>query len=165
MTDVELAWLAGLFEGEGCFYFRTTPIAVLQMTDEDVVRKASVLLRRKLRTTAKPLPSGKIVYQTETTGTDAIGLMESLLPYMGIRRTAKIKEVLAKAAARRGIAIGERAGCSVISDAEALKIKDAYVNRKQRSSTGWKIANQYGISQAAVWYIANRRQFPTMTKK
>lgn len=160
MNDMQLAWLAGLLEGEGCFYFRTTPWIMLQMTDEDVVQKAALLFKRKCSRCSKPLPSGKYVYHTHVTGTDALGVMESLLPFMGIRRSEKIKEVMALSAARPGVAFGERAGCSVISDADAGVIKEAYLNRKKHSDTGWKIAAKYGISQAAVWYIANRRKFP-----
>ncbi len=38
----QLAWAAGLFEGEGCFHYRANPrctVAKLESTDEDVVRK------------------------------------------------------------------------------------------------------------------------------
>lgn len=48
MTKEETAWLAGLFEGEGCFYLNRIQkrgkrykylAASINMTDEDVVRK------------------------------------------------------------------------------------------------------------------------------
>jgi hypothetical protein len=42
-TDVDIAWAAGLFEGEGCWsgspMYRRYGLANLTMTDEDIVRK------------------------------------------------------------------------------------------------------------------------------
>jgi hypothetical protein len=45
MTEFELGWIVGLFEGEGCVYRRNRanaphPVVEIAMTDEDVVRRA-----------------------------------------------------------------------------------------------------------------------------
>lgn len=109
MTETELAWLAGLLEGEGCFYLDASPSRLrrgarpaigvtLQMTDEDVVRRAAHLMDSpsvymEKRKTAAPnhLPS----YRTGVYGAKAEWLMYILLPFMGNRRSERIRELLA----------------------------------------------------------------------
>jgi hypothetical protein len=159
MKNTEIAWLAGIIEGDGCIGFNRTPNVIVAMTDKDVVERVAKLFGKHCHQCPPHGKGLKTVYTAKVHATDAIGIMEAIRPYMGKRRTKKIKEVLKLAAARPGFAYGQRQGASVISDADAKVIKDRYLNRKKNSWTGWKIANEYGISQAAVWYIANRRRF------
>ena len=159
MKDTDIAWLAGIIEGEGCIIFNRTPSIIVSMTDRDIIERVAKLFGRHCYAN-KPHGKGlKDVFTARIHATDAMGIMEAIRPYMGKRRTAKMDEVLRLAAARPGLAFGQRQGASVISDKDALVIKERYLNRKKNSWTGWKIANEYGISQAAVWYIANRRRF------
>lgn len=105
MTKTETAWLAGLLEGEGCFrvyresrtnqgrdHLRVT----VSMTDEDVLDRAAKLLG--VNTTGPYAPKKahwSPYYKLQVTGADAATLMRSVLPYMGLRRSTKIKECLA----------------------------------------------------------------------
>jgi len=96
----ELAWVAGLLEGEGSFgWGRTTPTIQLSSTDKDVVIKAADILgvqmwnyvaRPKGKSTYKP------VYACKVFGSRAVMWMMTLFVLMGKRRRGKIKEVITK---------------------------------------------------------------------
>ena len=91
----DLAWAAGILEGEGYFGLRPQGItAALSMTDKDVVDRFHAIFGFGSRTERK-LPSGKTAYTwTVTNQTDAAGLMMTMLSLMGERRQARIKECL-----------------------------------------------------------------------
>lgn len=98
-TDVEIAWLAGLLEGEGCFgYYNSAPSIQLQMTDEDIVIRAATLMNAKMRSVWKPRgkPTYKPVYSCALRGPDCVAWMEAVLPFMGARRGAVIRDILHK---------------------------------------------------------------------
>lgn len=93
---VQIHWIAGLLEGEGCFYQRRNGDVLVQvaMTDGDVIGRLQAILgfgtlkRRRL-------PSGKIAYQWSSGHqANGVGLMMTLLPLMGARRGDKIRECL-----------------------------------------------------------------------
>lgn len=97
LEQIDIAWLAGLLEGEGYFCILSphgvpTPRIVLSMTDKDVVEHVAGFFQRKVN--GRPLPSGKIDYKTSVTGPDALTLMRKLLPWMHGRRSRKIREIL-----------------------------------------------------------------------
>lgn len=108
MRDTDLAWLAGLLEGEGCFFFgkkvsrrvgvRLPPVVKIQlkMTDLDVVCRAAALMgARDPITYSKPTVAGKPIYECFVSGVAAKDIMFLLLPHMGERRTEKILSGLA----------------------------------------------------------------------
>lgn len=108
LTDVQAAWLAGLLEGEGCFRvrhdgskkWRPRISVTLKMSDRDVVDKAAQLLPgspRKVRVCedSKKNPKWSDTYECGWYGQAAEDLMVTVLPYMGQRRSAKIRECLA----------------------------------------------------------------------
>lgn len=70
------------------------------MTDKDVVEKAFTIMTRiggrELTRYRRRLPSGKIVYQLQTTGMPAIKIMVAIKEHMGIRRTKTICRILNK---------------------------------------------------------------------
>ncbi len=104
MSDWDAAWLVGLLEGEGCFGLRQdnrsgrrpTISVKLQMCDEDVVQRAHKLMGGETavldRQTAKPHWSD--AYEVAVYGVRAEELMRAVLPHMGARRGAKIRECL-----------------------------------------------------------------------
>jgi hypothetical protein len=107
MTDIELSWLAGLLEGEGCFYLTTrhnkdgTPrplvSIILSMTDEDVVRRAHKLVvsgNVHARTYADGKRKPAWVWNDSNVDT-VVPLLHSLHPLMGTRRAEKIALMLA----------------------------------------------------------------------
>jgi hypothetical protein len=119
MSPTDLAWLAGLLEGEGYFGIGVrkataknrqlrdskTPRITLTMTDEDVVRRAHALAGvgkvygPYARGEWKPQWSWMVANRK-----DALPLMEKLRPHMGQRRAAKIAEILTEFAELKELA-------------------------------------------------------------
>jgi len=106
VTTKDLYWLAGLFEGEVCFYtgVNGSPGFRLLMTDEDVVRDAHAMVCGGSHGTVKlrpqPTKAGKSVWYFDLGGRDAIAWMFMLFPLMHTRRRAKIRAIVADWKAR-----------------------------------------------------------------
>jgi hypothetical protein len=96
MNIKDFMWLAGLMEGEGCFMFIKGARLQLSMTDRDVVERAAPLLRAKIRAPLQRVEGRRLVHTCYTFGPDAIGMMMMLYQFMGKRRKAKIRDVIAK---------------------------------------------------------------------
>jgi DNA-binding Lrp family transcriptional regulator len=108
MTDFELGWVAGILEGEGCFFVTTRRTAkygpyvyarVTGMTDRDVLERlrkvTGVGVLERVR--ARKDPRHKPIWQwIVSRNQEAIELMVAVYPHMGTRRQAKIREVLAQ---------------------------------------------------------------------
>lgn len=104
MRTLDIAWLAGLLEGEGCFRYHSqgkgrihpgTPGFQLQMTDRDVVAKFANLMARPLLGPYGPYAHrGKEVWACYVTGPQAVGWMMTLYPLLGERRQEKIREMI-----------------------------------------------------------------------
>ena len=104
--EYDIAWLAGILEGEGCFQLHRnsggrSPVARLQlkMTDLDVVQRAAQIMCSEDKVKEIPRPdSFKEHYKTQylcvVYGQTAKDVMRAILPYMGERRSEKIREVL-----------------------------------------------------------------------
>jgi hypothetical protein len=101
-NEVDIAWAAGLFEGEGCLnVFRKRPGAKVQvqarlgMTDRDVVERFQAVIgfgkihvHRPGTNGHKPVPTW-CVYEAEK----VVEFIELVLPFLGSRRYAKALEV------------------------------------------------------------------------
>lgn len=107
ITDNELYWLAGLLEGEGSFqcgsYSKNLNLRVsLQMTDEDVVLRALVLIQRITGRQYSiyeysPKREGRrclTAYRVTVYGKDAIKVMKKVVRLMGQRRRKRIWQLL-----------------------------------------------------------------------
>lgn len=99
MADNEMAWLAGLLEGEGCFSNRSdrycSPLVQLMMTDKDVVvRAAKAMGAHKVVQCRTPTKAGKVIYRANVYGSTALEVMRNVMPFMGERRFQKISEIL-----------------------------------------------------------------------
>jgi hypothetical protein len=101
MTETELAWLAGLLEGEGTFTINYVkgksdqPCIEVKMVDLDVIERACALMGRVSVYARKPDQTGhQIQYRVRLRGKRAAHLMRQLLPHMGKRRQARIREIL-----------------------------------------------------------------------
>lgn len=106
-TKAELAWLAGLLEGEGSFTLlrvrgtgpRNRPVIKVAMTDLDVVQRARDIAGFGVVSTARPNKKGCVMHAWQSMDRElAPKLMRKLLPYMGERRSRQIGIVLAGAA-------------------------------------------------------------------
>lgn len=103
----DIAWAAGLFEGEGSIVPHRRRLS-LEMTDEDVVRRFVAIVghgavRRVIRQNRVNRENHHIVYTWESgkwSATERIAL--ALLPYLGTRRRAKMYELLGNPAAPIG---------------------------------------------------------------
>lgn len=103
-TDSEIAWVAGLFEGEGTIYpnldkrnGRTYWHMNIRMTDEDVVRRAWEITGLGTFTRVKSLQARATMHLWKwsvTSRLHLLTLLPVLLPYMGERRAARMREAL-----------------------------------------------------------------------
>lgn len=95
-----LSYLAGLLEGEGSF-MKPSPSGpnqsaiVLSMTDEDVVRRAALLLEASCRAVSRQrTPRYKTAYVVRVRGRRAVEIMQAIYPLMSIRRQGQITAAL-----------------------------------------------------------------------
>lgn len=101
-TREEIAWLAGIFEGEGHCRIqivknRPYPQVIVDMTDEDIIRRLhSVSGVGRIKGPFQPKPPAKKPRWTwyVTRGVDAKAFLEAILPWMGDRRINQIENVL-----------------------------------------------------------------------
>jgi hypothetical protein len=101
-SKTEIAWAAGLFEGEGSMRITTSrnarcAVLVLGMTDLDVVRKfQAVVASGTVRGPVKRQPGRKPFYVVEVAQRPVVKrTLEAFLPWFGERRAAKARELLA----------------------------------------------------------------------
>lgn len=102
VTTSEIAWLAGLLEGEGAFaIYGNSPCLQMMSTDRDVVGKACAVTGAKLagpyQPKRKPGTSGEPyqqVWAMRFGGGRAIGWMQTLYSFLGERRREKIKAII-----------------------------------------------------------------------
>lgn len=99
-TRENLAWLAGLVEGEGCFQYsksKCLSIAVA-MTDEDVLRKAHLIAGvGHVYGPSRKRPGRKIYWRwTVARQAESYALMIALYSWLGLRRQATIQETLTR---------------------------------------------------------------------
>jgi hypothetical protein len=113
MSEVEVAWVAGLVEGEGCFYIQTEkytskrtgetyhnrrPTLIVAMTDEDVVKRlqevTGVGTVNRSGPQNKNRPNHKPMWRYRVNPVATLMLAIRLYPYMGRRRREKIEDLL-----------------------------------------------------------------------
>lgn len=96
---LDIVWLAGLLEGEGCFGFSGSKVGsarvALAMTDNDVVGRAAKLLNSKINHRVRG-GQYKDVFATAVYGSQAAGWMMTLYSLMGQRRRETIKTSLTR---------------------------------------------------------------------
>lgn len=109
-SEFDLGWIVGLLEGEGSFLLqgyrsggpKVTPSIQLAMTDLDVVARAGEFLGGNQEDPKIVRPAGrrtngeayKTIYRWRVSGHRAAEVMEQILPHMGERRSARIREIL-----------------------------------------------------------------------
>lgn len=100
MTSEQLAWVAGLLEGEGCFDFNRKPYPRVRMetTDHDTALRLQAVVGGAStvnpRTKAKPHFKQSWMWRLST-ASEAIALMRALYPMMSARRKQRIDEISA----------------------------------------------------------------------
>jgi hypothetical protein len=104
-TDTEIAWAAGLFEGEGCIVFqkqkrgRGTCTCIrleLKMCDEDVVRRFADIVGAKVVGPYEQATAGWKPYWDCRIGkiSEVRHILDLFGPYLGKRRQARVREVM-----------------------------------------------------------------------
>lgn len=97
MTDVEIAWVAGIIEGEGCLLLERGiyPRVAVTMTDEDVILKLFKVTGTGTCVSKQPLKSGKIAYHWQVRRyEDVARFLMQIIPHLGNRRKVKAFELL-----------------------------------------------------------------------
>jgi hypothetical protein len=109
LKETNIAWLAGLFEGEASFqldkrsrkrYRNSTsppnPFIKIAMVDEDVISKVSELVNKSYFSPKRLTSTGKQVYICHIGDRATLfSLLPRRLPYMEMRRQNQIKQCLA----------------------------------------------------------------------
>lgn len=101
--ELDIAWAAGILEGEGCFGLNKVKncsykqITIrCKMTDNDIILRLQSIFggyvrpKKPNKETNKPLWEWSLYKQA-----DVEAVIFKILPYLGIRRSAKAKELLA----------------------------------------------------------------------
>jgi hypothetical protein len=105
MRKTDIAWAAGLFEGEGTWIVRQpqgkgrfpTAVIALQMTDRDVVERfAEVMGCGRVTSQVDVRENRKPLWRwTTARRVDCKRIAEAMLPYLGERRSARALEIIA----------------------------------------------------------------------
>jgi hypothetical protein len=162
----DIAWLAGLLEGEGSFHYKKSkprdktywyPIVLCQMTDPDVLEKAASILGVKVfGPYKKNNPNAKDAWAVFINGKYAVALMMTILPFMGERRTNKILELIAYWKTLPGLfhpGEGEKHHSSLLSDVQVKDIRLRWKDGESQSS----IAEDLHIHQSTVSRIVRNK--------
>lgn len=109
MSQVDIAWAAGLFEGEGSVGMSSSqrqPRVQLVSTDEDVVRRfVEIIGRGNVRGYHKTAAHHKDYWQWSVQSKDDVLYVLNLLwPYLGERRRERAIEVIERASKMRDAA-------------------------------------------------------------
>lgn len=95
MKLTEIAWLAGILEGEGYFGWNHNSLTVqLNMTDLDIVKRAYDLMGCKGVMATRVRPGCKDCYRIRASGSTAAAVMMTIYSFMGERRRSVIYQCL-----------------------------------------------------------------------
>ncbi len=98
---VDIAWLAGILEGEGTFLFGTSPKIGIQMVDRDVLVRVANIMERYIDKRPKIAEINRVginnrqsVYNIQIYSQSALIIMQLIVHHMGDRRRKKIWQIL-----------------------------------------------------------------------
>lgn len=117
MSAIELAWAAGLFEGEGCLSASVNqphhPIITVTSTDHDVLERFRRAVGVGTIRSKEVEPHWKPAWVWTATGSAAATIMREFAPHFCSRRAARAAELLAVRDAHITAVTAERecAGC------------------------------------------------------
>jgi hypothetical protein len=94
ITVKEIAWLAGIIEGEACIRVDYSPAIVIAMTDEDIIKRVATLFKRPFY--IKEMGEYKNQWTVGIYGSDAIEWLFTVYSFLGIRRKTKALEAINK---------------------------------------------------------------------
>src|ERR1700739_4570225 len=96
-SKTDIAWVAGLLEGEGYFAIKTTghyrrPHVQLRMTDKDVVEKFAALVGLKIQSMGGERENRRTIWNCTVAGWHAVDLCRVGRDHMGVGRQTKLDE-------------------------------------------------------------------------
>lgn len=108
LSEIEIAWLAGLLEGEGNFGLdarsakrykvstaRPSPFLRIAMTDQDIIERVSKLFEKTCFSPKRFTVTGKQTYIVHVGDRETLGrLLPRLFPYFGKRRQQAVQKCL-----------------------------------------------------------------------
>lgn len=150
-SDTDIAWAAGLFEGEGCFFatdkyerktgtVRHCHSAQLAMSDLDVVQKFQAIVGVGGIVVVPPKkPHHKTMYRWQIQSRSGLERVADLfMPYLGKRRLEKLGEVLAVLPIDHDPLICDYCGESFVPQRDRRGHKRVFCSKRcgQRAQTG-----------------------------
>lgn len=98
-TPIDIAWFAGIYEGEGYSTKGSSLRLTIGMTDRDIVARAAKIMgtpitKPYIRPSYSDRPHLKPMYTTSCFGGHAAGWMMTLYKFMGKRRRAQFRKFL-----------------------------------------------------------------------
>jgi predicted transcriptional regulator len=103
-NPLDQAWLGGLMVGEGTIVtFRPKvsshdiPRIAIRMLDNDAIRRAAVLMAVACVRSGKSKRSGRQFWQANAVGDRAIGILETIRPYLTLPKLAQAHRAITKA--------------------------------------------------------------------
>ena len=97
MNEAQIAWAAGIYEGEGCAYTNGVAIRIkLTMCDEDIVRRWGATIGvGRFNGPYQPRSGGKPFYEWSVCKYhDVVRVYEMFKPWLGLRRTEQFERVV-----------------------------------------------------------------------
>lgn len=95
VTAMEIAWLAGLLEGEGSVSINGRSCTVrVKMTDHDVVARAADILGARIYDDGIRRTGLKQIWTAQVKGTLAAGWAMTLYPWFGVRRRGQVRHAI-----------------------------------------------------------------------
>lgn len=147
--ETDIAWAAGLFEGEGCISKGAQPHhikLILRMTDKDVVERFRDLMGGTIYERDLP-PPRKRIWSWYANGSEAATVLTRLMPHFGNRRRIRAMQMLAafdghvaSVTVERECAHCGRGFCPPYS---ARSIEQKFCSQRCRTlanGRGWKVA-------------------------
>ncbi len=153
-TREDLAWAAGLFEGEGCFSFAAGHVnrslhAAINMTDRDVVQRFQAVVGIGAIYPRPPMKENWKPQWTWSVGSfeHVQAIIAMLWPWLCSRRRAKARLVLKRYHDREPASLK-------LALVRTANIKHALLNMQGRTQED--IAREYGVTPGCVTLIKQR---------
>jgi hypothetical protein len=96
MKTIDIAWLAGIVEGEGCLSLQQGkyPALAIRMSDHDIVCRAASLMDTRVTGPYKTRAHYKPTWLCQVNGAKAAAWIMTLYVLLGERRKEKAREIL-----------------------------------------------------------------------
>lgn len=167
IRTLDIAWLAGLLEGEGCFTIdmkKGKPASIrlyLGMTDKEPVEKAARLIGKSIRLRMPKSKGGhpyKTQYVFKVSGDIAAQWLMTIYPLMGPRRQSKIRDCLDVWRNMPGVTSSNRCHGTAHHNAKLAPDKVRAIREAvARGQSKREVAKDFGISDTHVGHIVHHR--------